>query len=180
MLYSYNDCLSNFGNDYQIKKSISDRKLFKVRNGIYSDKEHVSELEIIYFKYPMAVFTMDSAFYYHSLTDVIPETYHLATNKNAAKIKSSEIKQYFYPKNKFEVGITQSVFQNISIRIYDKERMLIELIRNKGKMPFDYYKEIIENYRNIIHSLDIEKIQDYVMNFSSGDNIARAIQLEVF
>jgi predicted transcriptional regulator of viral defense system len=179
MLYSYNDCISSFGNDYQIKKSVSDGKLFKIRNGIYSDKEYVSELEIVCFKYPMAVFTMDSAFYYHALTDVIPEAYHLATDKNAAKIKTAGIKQYFYPRDKFEVGISQSTFQNISIRIYDRERMLIELIKNKDKIPFDYYKEIIENYRKLVDSLDIEKIQDYVMSFSGSDNIARAIQLEV-
>ena len=90
MLYSYNDCISSFGNDYQIKKSVSNGKLFKICNGIYSDKEYVSELEIVCFKYPMAVFTMDSAFYYHSLTDVIPEAYHLATDKNATKIKKCE------------------------------------------------------------------------------------------
>ena len=59
MLYSYNDCISSFGNDYQIKKSVSNGKLFKICNGIYSDKEYVSELEIVCFKYPMAVFTMD-------------------------------------------------------------------------------------------------------------------------
>ena len=57
--------------------------------------------------------------------------------------------------------------------------MLIELIKNKDKIPFDYYKEIIENYRKLVDSLDIEKIQDYVMSFSGSDNIARAIQLEV-
>ena len=112
MLYSYNDCISSFGNDYQIKKSVSNGKLFKICNGIYSDKEYVSELEIVCFKYPMAVFTMDSAFYYHSLTDVIPEAYHLATDKNATKIKTAGIKQYFYPRDKFEVGISQSTFQN--------------------------------------------------------------------
>ena len=96
-----------------------------------------------------------------------------------SKIKTAGIKQYFYPRDKFEVGISQSTFQNTSIRIYDRERMLIELIKNKDKLPFDYYKEVIENYRKLVDSLDIERIQDYVMSFPGSDSITRAIQLEV-
>ncbi len=41
----------------------------------------------------------------------------------------------------------QLVVESATINIYDKERMLIELIRNKNQMAFDYYKEIISNYR---------------------------------
>ena len=35
----------------------------------------------------------------------------------------------------------------IEIHMYNKERMLVELLRNKNKLPFDYYKEILENYK---------------------------------
>ena len=66
------------------------------------------------------------------------------------------------------------------IRVYDKERMLIELIRNKNKLPYDYYKEIIGNYRNIISELDIEKIQDYAMIFPKSSLITKTLQAEVF
>jgi hypothetical protein len=40
------------------------------------------------------------------------------------------------------------------IRIYDKERLLIELIRLQNRFPYDCYKEIILNYRAIADSLD--------------------------
>jgi hypothetical protein len=65
------------------------------------------------------------------------------------------------------------------IEIYDKERMLIELIRNKNILPFDYYKEIIESYRKITYDLDIEKLQDYMTQFPKKDYIMNAIRLEV-
>jgi len=32
-------------------------------------------------------------------------------------------------------------YNNTSIKIYNKERMLVELIRNKNMLPFDYYIE---------------------------------------
>ena len=66
-----------------------------------------------------------------------------------------------------------------TIRIYDKERMLIELIRNKKALTFDYYKEIIESYRRIVQTLDIESLQDYIPAFPKQNYIWKAIELEV-
>ena len=42
-----------------------------------------------------AVFSLDSAFYYHGLTDVIPDKYYLTTEKSAAKIKDPRVVQIF-------------------------------------------------------------------------------------
>ena len=150
-----------------------------MKKGFILIQKQVSDLEIIAFKYPYAVFTMNSAFYYYGLTDVIPERFYLATNRNATKIHSNNIKQFFYHENILQVGITTIIYQNVKIQIYDKERMLIELIRNKNTLPFDYYKEIIESYRKIIYELDIEKIQEYILLFPKSDYIMNVIQLEV-
>lgn len=154
-------------------------KLFKLAAGVYSDKQ-VSELAVISHKYPQAIFTMNSAFYYHSLTDVIPDKYYLATSKDATKIANKKVKQIFHRDDKLNIGVTTLKYQNTDIRIYNRERMLIELIRNKNSLPFDYYKEIIESYRRIIQSLDIEELQEYIIQFPKQNHIMEAIQLEVF
>ena len=179
MLYSFDECIKKYNNLYQIEKMIQSGKLYKIDRGVYSDKKQVSELEVVAFKYPNAVFAMDSAFYYHGLTDVIPDVFHLATNRDAAKIRSTNVIQVFYRDTIFPIGVDSIFYQNVMMRIYDKERMLIELIRNKSALPFDYYKEIIESYRKITQDLDIEKLQDYIMQFSKKDHIMNAIRLEV-
>ena len=53
--------------DYQIQKAVEEKKYYKVDMGLYSDKEFVNPLEIIAKKYPNAIFTFDSAFYYFDL-----------------------------------------------------------------------------------------------------------------
>lgn len=179
MLYSFEECIKKYDNQYQIEKLLQNGKIFKIEKGIYSDKKNVSELEVIAFKYPNAIFTMDSAFYYHGLTDVIPDKFYLATDRDASKIHKNTIKQLFYKDNILKIGITTLRYQNTIIQIYDKERMLIELIRRKNNLPFDYYKEIIENYRRITYDLDIEKLQEYVLFFPKKEYIMNAIQLEV-
>ena len=180
MLFSYDDCLKQYGNNYQIEKAIKQKILYKLAPGVYSDKERVSELELITFKYPTAIFTLNSAFYYYGLTDVIPEKYYLATSKDAYKISNKEVKQLFHRDDKFKIGATTINYQNSAINIYDQERMLIELVRNKTKLPFDYYKEIIENYRKRTDILDIEKLQEYISQFPKQNHIFNTIQLEVF
>lgn len=58
--------------------------------------------------------------------------------------------------------------------------MLVELLRYKNKLPFDYYKEILGNYRNLIYELDIERIQEYVTTFPKAKMISEALDKEVF
>ena len=179
MLLFYKEVKEKYGNLYQIKKALQAGELYKVAEGVYSDTPRVSEVELIMFRYPKAVFTLNSAFYYHGLTDVIPERYYLATIRDTHKIANAKIKQVFYSEDKYAIGISAMDYQGKPIRIYDRERMLIELIRNAKKLPFDYYKEIIESYRRTVYDLDIQKLQEYTAVFPKGDAIMQSIELEV-
>lgn len=50
------------------------------------------ELEIIMKKYPNAILTLNSAFYYDGLTDTIPDHYYVATPKSNRKIEDVRVK----------------------------------------------------------------------------------------
>ena len=95
MLFSYYQCIEIFGTDRKLKKALDNEQMFKIEKGIYSDTKYVSELAIISMKYPNAIFTLNSAFYYHGLTDVIPDLYFLATSKEVTKIRDKRVKQKF-------------------------------------------------------------------------------------
>ncbi len=180
MIYTYTDCLKKFRSDYQIKKQISGEFLFRVDKGIYADTPEVSELALLSVKYPKAIFTMDSAFYYHGLTDVIPQKYHIATDKHSMELKDQRIKQYYDEPDFLYPGVITMVRRDAEFKVYNRERMLIELLRRKNSLPFDYYKEILRNYRNLIYELDIEQIQQYASVFPKHKLISRALEMEVF
>jgi len=131
-------------------------------------------------KYPNAVFTLDSAFYYHNLTDIIPEKEYLALKRDSTKINDSRIKVVYYQEKFFEIGRSTLVVNGVEIQVYDKERMLIELIRNRNVMGFDYYKEIIGNYREIRDTLNTKKIAEYINKFAIEDYLYDVIMKEVF
>ena len=179
MLLTYQECLDKYGSDYQLKKEIGSGALFMKEKGIYSTKRNASEIDVIMRKYPKTVCTGKSAFYYHSLTDVIPDHYYLATRRTDTRIKDSRVIQSFLKDEIFDAGITEIQYNNSSIRIYDKERMLIELMRFKSKIPMDYYKEIIGNYRKLSFELDFGIVEDYAALFKSSSKLMNMIQMEV-
>ena len=181
MVYNYKDLLSKniCKNDLDLKKQLNDKKIYKIELGLYSDKKVNSKLEIIAKKYKNYIFNSDSAFFYHGLTDNIPQKYFLAGKRGAQKIDNEDIIQTFMDDKYFLIGDSYIIFNNVKIRVYDKERMLIELVRNKNKIPFDMYKEIINNYRNIINDLNLLKLQNYLSNFNNKDKLLKIIQEEV-
>ena len=178
MIYTYAECKEKFGTNYMIEKQIKEGSLFKLEKGIYSDKKFVPEKQIVSVKYPKAVFTMDSAFYYHGLTDVIPDKYYLITDRGDSKISDARVVQLFENSDVLYLG-AEYYGNTYKILMYNKERMLLEQQKKKNKLPFDYYKELILSYRKIIHQLDMQEIQDMMLRLPKTKMIMELLELEV-
>ena len=106
--------------------------------GLYSEDRYVPELEIIMKKYPNAILTLNSAFYYYGLTDTIPDHYYVATPKSNRKIEDVRV-----------------------------------------KLSFDLYKEIISNYRKLIHKMDMTQIMEYAYELPKTNMVMETIRLEI-
>ena len=179
MLYSYEEGVRKYGSKYLLKKALLSGKIFQQDRGIYSDEQYISEEFVMAAKYPKAVYTLNSAFYHYNLTDVIPEKHYLATDRDAAKIPDKRVVQVFERKDILTLGAIVYKKNGCIINIYNRERLLIELLRYKNKLPFDYYKEVLLNYRDIIPDLDIRAIQDYAAEVPKTAMIMKTLQLEV-
>ena len=169
MLLSFNEAVKEYGNQYQLSQALAQQKVYKIEEGIYSTDKYVSEVVTVMKKYPKAVLTGEYAFYFHGLTDIVPEKYDIATPSKSARLKDARIRQIYVRDDIFSLGI----------RIYDKERMLIELLRNKNSMPYDLYKEILLHYRKIITELQLWRIQEYATVFPKSKMISKALDEEV-
>ena len=180
MILSYKECIEKYGNDYQLSMAVAEEYIYRVEPGVYSTERYSSELEVIVKKYPYAIFSGEYAFYYHNLTDVIPEKYHVATKAKAAKLTDPRIEQIYTRDDLLHMGVIEVEIHGIKVKMYDKERMLIELLRNKNSMPYDLYKEILGNYRKIIQTLQTWRIQEYADIFPKSKMINKALAEEVF
>ena len=93
--------------------------------------------------------------------------------------KNDNVEQYFMNNGLISIGVTTIKHNNIDTPIFNKERMLIEVVRYKNKLPFDYYKEVINYYRNHIEEIDVSLVLDYLESFPKKRLLTKTIQLEV-
>ena len=85
MMLNTKECLERYGSYHAFDSAIRSGTLIKLERGIYSDtKEYVPSEDTVQKMYPSAVFTMESAFLYHKLTDMVPDTYSMATSARTA------------------------------------------------------------------------------------------------
>lgn len=179
MIYTYEEMVSRCGSAYQIARAVDSGNVFKVSRGIYSDVRHPNPNAVACALYPHAVLTMDSAFCLHGLTDVIPELVHVATPRNSTRIHNAHIRQYFMESKLMWAGVQQREDEGLPIRLFSRERMLVELLRNAGKLPLDYYKELIGSYRKIADELDMREVESCMALYKRADRLFEMMLREV-
>ena len=175
MILTYNEAYKKYKNDYGISKAISNKEIYKVARGIYSDKLNIDPILIYSKKYPSAIVTMDSAFYYYKLTDYIPEKVYLSIARHARPIKDENVVISYIDDEVIDYGKIAVQIEGEEVQIYNKERLLVELIRKKNQV-----QEIINNYRKISDELDMAKIEKYMALFKNEVNIGNTLLREVF
>lgn len=179
MLYGYDDMLRRYGSAYQIGKAVKSGAVYKIARGLYSDERHPDPNAVACALWPQAVLTMDSAFYLHGLTDVVPELVHVAMPRNSTRIRDARIRQYYMEPALMAAGVETTDEEGSAIRMFDRERMLVELLRNAGTLPLDYYKELIASYRKIVDGLDMREVEDCMALYKRADSLFDMMQREV-
>ena len=179
MLCNWKEVNEIYGYPLKVREALKRGEIYKVGRGYYSNKPYINPFLLVGVKYPSAIVTMDTAFYIYRLTDVIPDKTYLATMRSATRINDASVKQVFLSEEFFEPGKTQLEYDGVLITVYDRERMLIEALRNSKSLPFDYYKEIIAGYRRISDSLDYQKIDEYISLFKKNEYLYNMLRREV-
>lgn len=179
MLYKYADLKRKGYAHKDIERLVDQRIMFKIEKGVYSNRRNVTELSTFMIKHPKVIFTLESAFYYYGMTDKRPEKYVVVTKKPAWRIADDQIKQYFMDPAIYDIGVTKLQINNTWIPIYDRERMLIELVRYRKKLDPKYYKEIRDYYHHHPEKINMKKLKGYLDQFVSKKKLTEVILTEI-
>lgn len=183
MIMSYKECIAKYGSPHQINKAIAAGQLFKIEPGIYAETASVPVETILAKKYPQAVFSGRYAFHAHNLTDQMPQRYTLTTGRKTSPIADGRVEQLYVREGLLYLGAVERTIEwdkgRALLYMYDKERMLIELLRYKHRIPRETYKEILNNYKEILLDLDLVRVQEYATKFPKGQVILRRFEEEV-
>lgn len=133
-----------------------DKKIIrKVSRGLYIDNTLIEdEFYILQQKFSNIIFSYNTACYLLNLSDRAPYKIDVTTlNHNNI---SEDLEIHYVAKDKFEIGITEikSPYGN-PIKVYNAERCICDLLKNKNEVDIELYNKIINNYfkqkhRNLI------------------------------
>lgn len=133
-----------------IAKLVKQGVLEKLERGAYIAKDTFDdEMYRIQSKYPLLVFSHDTALFLHDLTDRDPLQYSgtVPEGYNSKNIRESGVKVYSIKKDLHELGLitTKTPFGR-KIKAYNMERTICDILRNRNQMDIAVLTDALKRY----------------------------------
>ena len=153
----------------EIAKLVEMGELERIRQGYYrvaEDVDEMSDAKLISELYPDGVLCMTTALFYYGYSDRTPLTWDIAVDRNTSKARFNidypYVKPYYIDKAHLDYGITEAVFEEYILKIFDRDRLICECIKHENKMDREIYNKAIQAYindgkKNITNLLDYAK-----------------------
>ena len=145
--------LKREGISYYILQELMEEGLVeKIKYGYYQwqDEKAFSEVSIISALFPDAIICDISAAMYYGYTDRVPGIWHIAVNNKSArnkfKIDFPKVKPHFISANRLEIGVSEGNIDGITVKIYDRERIICDCLRRINTMDGEVLNTIIQRY----------------------------------
>ncbi len=145
--------LKREGISYYILQELMEEGLVeKIKYGYYQwqDEKAFSEVSIISALFPDAIICDISAAMYYGYTDRVPGIWHIAVNNKSArnkfKIDFPKVKPHFISANRLEIGVSEGNIDGITVKIYDRERVVCDCLRHVNTMDGEVFNIIIQRY----------------------------------
>ncbi len=147
-----------------LTKLVKSGKIERVSRGLYTNKEEINdELLILQNKSKYAIYSNMTALYFLGYSNRLPIYYDI-TVPNGYKgslQKNSKVNLYYTKKEYSNIGIiTIKDNYNNDIRIYNLERTICDIIKNKNKLDRELFNKAIRDYY-YSKDKDTLKLYDY-------------------
>lgn len=141
------DIASNNINRHYVRELEENGYIKRIVHGIYAvaDKD-VNEFWIMSQRYQKGVFSHNTALYFHGLTDRTPLKFDMTFPSNI-RINNEFIRPHYIKEDKNTMGeILLEIEPNVEIKIYDIERTICDIIRDKNKMDPQIFNTAMKEY----------------------------------
>lgn len=150
----------------------------RVKQGYYRVVEHTgndSDAKLIGQLYPDGIICMSSALFYYGYSDRTPLAWDIAIDRNASKarfhIDYPYVKPYFVDKKHLEYGVTDAIYEDCVLKIFDRDRLICECIKHENKMDKEIYNKAIISYIN-----DTRKNVTNLLEYAKKRNIQKKVR----
>lgn len=152
----------------------------RVAKGLYIDSSKMEDSYYIFqYKCPKAIFSHETALYFHDLTDRTPIEFMVTvpSKYNSRYLKNSEYKFSYIKDELYEIGITKVMTPyNHEVYCYDIERTICDIIRDKNKIEKYQFTDALKRY-STLKVKDISKLYKYAEKFNIKSEVKKYIEI---
>jgi len=152
----------------------------RLERGLYIDTSKIEDIYYVFqYKCPKAIFSHETALYFHDLTDrtpielmvTVPSKYNSRLLKDS-KYNFSYIKEELYELGKIKI---KTQYGN-EIYCYDIERTICDIIRDKRKIETYQFTDALKRYMKL-KIKDISKLYKYAEQFNIKEEVKKYIEV---
>ncbi len=168
-------------NRYSIAKCLNNQVLQKLSYGKYCLQDNPpDEFSTIQSRSQKIVFSHSTALYLLNLSDRVPITYDITVPQgyNVQRIKRDfPSTNFYYSKPElWELGLeTVETPFGFKINVYDKERTILDVIKNKKRIDYQVYIQAVKEYFN--KERNFRKILKYSKLMNMEDKVRAYIEM---
>ena len=147
---------------------VKERGIEQAAHGIYvSPDAWMDTMYLLHLRYAQAVFSHESALFFHDLTDREPDPYSITvkTGYNPTSLKADGIKVYSIKKELHHTGVVMmnTTFGN-PVPVYDAERTICDLVRCRSGIELQTFQNALKQYAKR-REKDLRKLLRYARMF---------------
>ena len=152
---------------YAVMEYVRKNEMEKVAPGVYILPDAWEDrLYSMQLRNRKIVFSHETALYIHNLSDREPYSPVITVGRgyNAKHLKDTGVIVHTVRPEWLELGLTQAqTFIGNTVRIYDRERCICDIIKNKNKMDIQVFQIALTSYfsdseKNIHHLMEYARI----------------------
>lgn len=127
-----------------------EKGLEQVAHGIYvSSDAWTDAMYLIHLRCGHAVFSHETALFFHDLTDREPQRYSITvkTGYNPSRFKKDGLQVYTIKKELLQVGLTEmeTSFGHM-VPVYNMERTICDLVRSRSHIEIQTFQDALKQY----------------------------------
>ena len=135
---------------FYLTKLIKEGKIERVSRGIYIKKNDlVDEFVILQSKSKNAIYSNMTALYLHGFSNRIPIKYNITINNgyNGSLQKEKNVNLFYTKRELLELGVINYKLDSGNIiRVYDLDKTICDIIKNKKKIDAEIFNKAIREY----------------------------------
>ena len=145
--------------------------------GVYVKKgKNINDFFLLQQRYKTGIYSHNTALYFYNLTDRTPLKYDL-TFQNNIRVRDELITPHYSKSNYFLIGQTELSLQDgTTIKLYDLERTIIDILRDRNKIDLQIFNNAINGYMKRTDK-NLVKLSKYAKIFNQENVLKKYMEV---